>query len=339
MIGAVIGTITSRPSLPASEKPPSIPFSFEAIMRCVDSYTSRVRGMVVVLAGAVLLGLLLCATTQAETQSAQPDSSRLWHGLVAEAKALKLPTQFLEQVPADFVTFEFEDLHAFAAEYHPADHRMVLDRSLSLNAAGRTLRSLGRLTHKELETLYHELFHAYMDFLEQESAPSEAHASFMAFARDQQRCRYQQVLITPVLQKRALKEERFLSEAESWEALNETWAVFIGWAVWTQLEVARKPRRDSPGSASTSGWVARLNQAEQDATLIGYYEPEDPDEKRMARKRFLAPEFRLSTSELVRLMKDVLGSPPDMIREAAQTLQRPSPVPSTGGACAASMQP
>ena len=308
-------------------------------MRCVRSSLGHVQGMAAVLVWVVLLGLLLCASTQAETQATQPDSSRLWHGLVAEAKALKLPTHFLEQVPAHFVTFEFEDLHAFAAEYHPADHRMVLDRSLSLNAAGRTLRPLGRLTHKELETLYHELFHVYMDFLEQESAPSAAHASLMAFAREQQRCRYQQVLITPVLQKRALKEERFLSETESWEALNETWAVFIGWAIWTQLEVDTKPRRDSRESANVSGWVTRLDQAEQDAALIGYYEPEDPNEKRMARKRFLAPEFRLSPPELVRLMKDVLGSQPNIIRQATQVLQRSRPVPSTRGACAASMKP
>lgn len=308
-------------------------------MRSVRVYIDRLRGKTIALAGGLLLGLLLSAPTQAEPQASMPDSSRLWHALVAEAKTLNLPIHFLEQVPAHFVTFEFEDLHAFAAEYHPADHRMVLDRSLSLNAAGRTLRPLGRLTHKELETLYHELFHAYMDFLEQESAPSSAHASLRAFAREQQRCRYQQVLITPVLQKRGLKEERFLSETESWEALNETWAVFIGWAVWTQLEVDKRPRRDSRASGTTSAWMARLDQAEQDAALSGYYEPEDPSEKRMARKRFLAPEFRLSPQEIVRLMKDVLGSPADVIRQATQVLQRPRPIPSTRGACTASSEP
>lgn len=308
-------------------------------MWCVRVYLSRLPGMAAMLAGGLLLGLLCSAPSQAETESARPDSSRLWRALVAEAKTLNLPTRFLEQVPAHFVTFEFEDLHAFAAEYHPADHRMVLDRSLSLNAAGRTLRPLRGLTHKEIETLYHELFHAYMDFLEQESAPSEAHRSFFTFAREQQRCRYQQVLITPVLQKKGLKEERFLSETESWEALNETWALFIGWAVWTQLEVEKKPKRDSRALGMTSGWIARLNQAEQDAALSGYYEPEDPNEKRMTRKRFLAPEFRLSPPELVRLMKDVLGSQPDVIQQATQVLQRPRPIPSTRGACQDSAKP
>ena len=245
---------------------------------------------------------------------------------------------FFEQIPPQFVTFEFEDLHAFAAEYHPKDHRMVLDRSLSLNAAGGTLRPLGRLTHKELETLYHELFHAYMDFLEQESAPTEAHASLMAFAREQQRCRYQQVLITPVLQKKALKEERFLSDAESWEALNETWAVFVGWAVWTQLELDKKRERElrpSNKPFNMPGWLKRLEQAEQDAVLNGYYEPEDPGEKLMARKRFLAPDFRLSAPELTVLMQDVLGSPSELIRQARRVVNRNSPVSSVRRTCPA----
>ena len=305
-------------------------------MRSVHSTVGYVRTLFAAMALGMWLGLLCPAPVKAEAPATSPDSSRLWRTLVAEAKALHLPTRFLEQVPAQFVTFEFEELHAFAAEYHPAEHRMVLDRSLSLNAAGRTLRPLGKLTHKELETLYHELFHAYMDFLEQEPAPSEAHTSLMAVAREQQRCRYQQVLITPVLQKKALKEERFLSETESWEALNETWALFIGWAVWTQLEVDKKGAREPQPPRSgpnVSAWIARLNQAEEDAVLSGYYEPEDPNEKLMARKRFLAPEFRLSSRELLLLMKDVLGSQPDMIRQVSQVLQRPRRVPSTHGAC------
>ena len=132
-------------------------------------------------------------------------------------------------------------------------------------------------------------------------------------------------LITPVLQKKDLKEERFLSEAESWEALNETWAVFVGWAIWTQLEVERKGARElrsSGRSLNVPAWIARLSQAEQDASLRGYYEPEDPSEKAMARKRFLAPDFRLSAPELLLLMKEVLGSPADMIAElpAGKTL-------------------
>jgi hypothetical protein len=285
------------------------------------SCAARLCSVVIVVAG-VLWTLTISDLAKADGSTTTADGSRLWPTLVLEARALALPTRFLEQIPSQFVTFEFEDLHAFAAEYHPKDHRMVLNRSLSLNAAGRTLRPLARLTHKELETLYHELFHAYMDFLEQESAPSEAHASVMAFAREQQRCRYQQVLITPVLQKQELKEERFLSEAESWEALNETWAVFVGWAVWTQLELEKKGREHRPSNPSLSAWIKRLEQAEQGVALKGYYEPEDPNEKLMARKRFLAPEFRLSAPEARILMKEVLGSPAELIRQAVQVMNR-----------------
>jgi len=311
-------------------------------MRLVLLFVGRLQDGCVSMVAGLLLGLMLSSGAWAETSATLPDSSRLWRTLVAEATSLNLPVRFLDQIPAQFVTFEFEDLHAFAAEYHPAEHRMVLNRSLSLNAAGRTLRPLGRLTHKELETLYHELFHAYMDYLEGESSPSEAHASLMAFAREQQRCRYQQVLITPVFQKKSLKEERFLSETESWEALNETWAVFIGWAVWTQLEVGKKKARESRSahaSVNVAGWIARLDEAEQDAALRGYYEPEDPSEKVMARKRFLAPEFRISAPELLWLMKDVLGSPSDLVRQAGQVVQRTRSVPATLGACSASIAP
>ncbi len=290
----------------------------------VRLYTGWVRKVLVATAVGTTCSFLLASQATADAVGSAPDASRLWRALVAEASTLRLPTRFLERIPAQFVVFEFEDLHAFAAEYHPAEHRMVLDRSLSLNGAGRTLRPLGQMTHKQLETLYHELFHAYVDFLEHESAPSEAQASFMTFAREQQGCRYQQVLITPVIQKKGLKEERFLSEAESWEALNETWALFIGWAVWTTLEVEAKWAREYRGTGRTaqvSAWIARLDQAEQDAALTGYYEPEDPQEKLMARKRFLAPEFRLSAPELLMLMRDVLGSSPDMIRQAERVLR------------------
>src|SRR5687767_4978190 len=49
----------------------------------------------------------------------------IWHKLITDAKALKLPTKFIEKVPAGFVHFEFDDLRTLAAEYHPEDHRMV----------------------------------------------------------------------------------------------------------------------------------------------------------------------------------------------------------------------
>ncbi len=307
-------------------------------MRILCSYVRRLGNLVALTLAGILLGFPISQHVEAEIATAPKQEGRLWQALVSEAKSLTLPTRFLEQIPPEFVTFEFEDLRAFAAEYHPKDHRMVLDRSLSLNAAGGTLRPLGRLTHKELETLYHELFHAYMDYLEQGNGNSVGDTPLMAFAREQQQCRYQHVFITPVLQKKDLKEERYLSETESWEALNETWAVFIGWAVWTQLEVGSKQGdalRRSSSPPNFAGWLKRLKRADQDAALKGYYEPEDPSEKLMARKRYLAPEFRLSVPELTVLMREVLGSQPESILEARRVINPTSPVSGSPKTCGA----
>ncbi|MCC2642729.1 MAG: exported protein of unknown function [Nitrospira sp.] len=304
-------------------------------MSVIPPYTSGQRAAIALMLIGLSLGLMLSGQARAESSAALSESSRLWSTLVSEAKALNLPTRFLERIPPHFVTFEFEDLHAFAAEYHPKDHRMVLNRSLSLNAAGRALRPLTRLTHKELDTLYHELFHAYMDFLEHGGSAAGADASLMAFAREQQHCRYQQVLITPVLQKKDQTEERFLTDTESWEALNETWAVFIGWAVWTQLELQKQgmPKGKQSDKSFISGWLSRLEKAEHNADLRGYYEPEEPSERVMARKRYLAPEFRISSQELMVLMRDVLGSSSELVRQADQVANRVSPVPATRGVC------
>ncbi|MGD9729364.1 MAG: hypothetical protein AB7V39_23720, partial [Nitrospiraceae bacterium] len=103
-----------------------------------------------------------CLVSPAQSQVVV-NPALLWRNLLADAAGLKLPVKFLEEIPAGFEQFEFDDLRTFAAEYHPADHRMILNRALSFNRAGGTLRPLRQLTHKDLQTLYHELFHAYMD--------------------------------------------------------------------------------------------------------------------------------------------------------------------------------
>src|SRR5690242_16915637 len=231
----------------------------------------------------------------------------IWKQIIAEAEGLGLPTKFLKALPPDFVKFEFDDLQAFAAEYHLSEHRMVLNRTLSFNVAGGTLRPLARLTHAEMETLFHELFHAYMDYLttmEAEGRPD----SLLTFARKQQRCRYGDVLITPVVQRKTETEERFLSERESWEALNEAWAVFVGWAVWNQLESGRAGAKTilAPGK-SRDEWVRRLQQADREGKIRGYYEPENPEERTVARKRYLASASRVSFEEVRHLMVEALG--------------------------------
>lgn len=268
--------------------------------------------------GIVSLVVLLASLSAISVHAAAAADStgHIWKQITAEAGGLGLPTKFLRAVPPEFVSFEFDDLQAFAAEYHPAEHRMVLNRTLSFNVAGGTLRPLARLTHAELETLYHEMFHAYMDHLATLEAQGRADL-FLSFAREQQRCRYGTVLITPVVQRKHETEERFLSDGESWEALNEGWAVFVGWTVWNQLEI-QQGRSEQKSGKHRDAWLRRLEEADREGKLRGYYEPENPEERSVTRKRFLAPGSRLSSQEIGHLM----SGPMEFSSEVVKTIQK-----------------
>ncbi len=266
-------------------------------------------------------------------------SQPAWNRVIPEAEALGLPTRFLRQIPRDFVTLEFDELHQFAAEYHPAEHRMVLNRALSFNAAGGALRPLARMTHGELATFYHEFFHAYMDFIS--SAPELAARDpeavrLLTFARKQQQCRYQQVLITPVVQRKSAVEPRILTDRESWEALNETWAVFVGWAVWTRLEL-QAGRKAQPRQKldDATGWLSRLQKADQKGDLVGYYEPEDPAERAVTHKRYLAHPNRVSPREVAMLLELVLGETSELARRSAATMEQNRPPSGDDSQCRA----
>ena len=278
-----------------------------------------VRALCKVVATGLLMGGLLFAPNGGNSEERLPLTDRMWRQLISEAHVMSLPTKFLKAVPPNFVQFEFDDLHNYAAEYHLGDHRMVLNRTLSFNGAGATLRPLGRLTHTEIETLYHELFHAYVDYLVTAAAasPENVPDPVLAFARAQQHCHYGAVLITPVVQRKGETEERFLTERESWEALNETWAVFVGWIVWNQLELTGSAGRSIERSGkSQDEWVRRLRSADREGILRGYYEPEDPGERAVARKRYLAPASRLSEQEVTVLMKNVIEVSPSLLARA-----------------------
>jgi hypothetical protein len=276
----------------------------------------------VVVMGFLMSGFLL-APNAGMSEERLSSADRIWLQLISEAYTLGLPTKFLKAVPPSFVQFEFDDLHSYAAEYHLGEHRMVLNRALSFNGAGAALRPLGRLTHAEIETLYHELFHAYIDYLVTTAETSSEVASdpVLAFARVQQRCHYGAVLITPVVQRKSETEERFLTERESWEALNETWAVFVGWVVWNQLELTGSTGRSVQKSGkSQDEWVRRLKNADREGILRGYYEPEDSGERALVRKRYLAAASRLSEPEATILMQNVIESSPSLLARAKEVL-------------------
>jgi hypothetical protein len=276
----------------------------------------------------VLVGLvLLCAVGVISSSAAEQRASmsaRMWEQLISGATTLRLPTGFLKAMPPDFVRFEFDDLRTYAAEYHPGEHRMVLNRTLSFHAAGRDVRPLTTMTPKELEVLYHELFHAYIDYLESGEAGGVLpgpEQELIAFAREMQICRYREVSITPVVQRSHETEVRYLSDPEAWEALNETWAVFVGWAIWNQLEIEKRGGRSMNETPQLSGeWVSRFRRAIEAGELRGYYVPQDPDERRVTQKRFLAPGSQLSLEESRRLMKQVLGLPEKFIGAAEKAV-------------------
>ncbi|MFO0701007.1 MAG: hypothetical protein U0236_17425 [Nitrospira sp.] len=242
-----------------------------------------------------------------------------WVRLLEEAERLHLPTKFLRVLSPSFVRFEFDDLRTYAAEYHPGEHRMLLNRTMSLNAAGRVLKPLGRMTHKELEVLYHELFHAYMDYLTSrdiQRGVSEHHSeSLVRFAKEQQMCRYGEVMITPIVQRMDEVESRYLTEAESWEALNETWAVFVGWVVWNQLESQQQKGKSMLlGRRDAAQWIERFKGAFEKGEFRGYYVPEEPGERRLAQKRYLAKSSQLSVEEALTLIEQVFGFPDDFVK-------------------------
>ncbi|MBX3320138.1 MAG: hypothetical protein KF890_09665 [Nitrospira sp.] len=246
--------------------------------------------------------------TSATTRSEAGSGEQMWVRLIEDAERFQLPTKFLKALPADFIQVEFDDLRTYAAEYHPGEHRMVLDRSLSFNAAGRELKPLSKMTPKQLEVLYHELFHAYLDHLVVIDAQPDSADQVLHFARRQQVCRYGEVQITPILQRKGETESRYLTQAESWEALNETWAVFIGWAVWNQLEVQRETDQSIfQGQRQAGHWMQRFKTAFERGEFRGYYVPEDPDERRLAQKRYLARQSQLGLDEAEVLLDQVLG--------------------------------
>ena len=265
-------------------------------------------------------------------------SARLWQSLISQAHGLGLPTRFLRTIDPGFVTVDFEDLRAFAAEYHPEDHHMVLNRSLSFNAAGGTLKSLATLAPRDLGTLYHELFHAYLDYISMERVvkpKGSPAARILEFAGDRKECRYRHVTITPIPQRKNLTETRWLTDRESWEALNETWAVFIGWAVWTTLDVHSIASRQgtTANRRERQYWLKRLEKADRDGDLIGYYEPEDDADRAMARKRFLSPTQRISPQEVFVLLDRLLEHSHEEARRAAETMRPSEPVPEGNAPC------
>ena len=265
----------------------------------------------------LLLGSVLGLTRFAHSAQGPDRTVNTWINLMEQAESLDLPTGFLKEIGPDFVTVTFEDLRTYAAEYHPEDHRMILSMRLSFNKAGGALMELERMTHHDISLLYHELLHSYLDYIFNGPGPemlSPQAKRVLVFAQEQIRCHYRFVRINPIRQRRDMTEIRFLSEEDAWEVLNETWAVFIGWQIWTKLE--QQDNGIGPWTEPLiDAWAALLSKANTSGELLGYYEPDDPDERRVARKRFIAPSNGLTPEGTELLLAVVLEEPDAVVDE------------------------
>jgi len=279
-----------------------------------------------ILACLISLNMVGLAWSGEEADTSRHNPRHPWPALLQQADTLGLPTGFLKHIDPTFVTVTFEDLRTYAAEYHPQDHTMILNMRLSFNEAGGALADLARMTHHDIALLYHELLHAYLDYLyatDHGQALTADDQHVLAFANSQMACHYRFVRINPIRQLKGATELRFLSDQDTWEVVNETWAVFVGWVLWTKLELFQDHlSAKSWTPALIEQWTQRLTDAVKSGELLGYYEPDDPEERQIARKRFIAPSNGLTPQDVEILLTDVLGESSELIQASKAVFEQ-----------------
>ena len=256
-----------------------------------------------------------------------PDLPGEWARLTTETAEMGLPSRFLRLLPLEFVKLEFADLKNVAAEYHPEGHRMVFHLILSEGNLGKRLRSLRQVGNLDLATIYHELFHAYFDYVDFASGTprmTPQGARLNAEAKRFAACRYSVVEVSPIsAQQNAPRKGRFekrrITERESWDALNETWGVFVGWAIWNKLETT-----DQLNPATRWDWdtveeyLDRLETAYVNRELTGYFEPANQAERRGIPRWYLGPSHAISAQEIALLLEVILDETPGMAQLAVR---------------------
>ena len=242
-----------------------------------------------------------------------------------------LPSRFLAQLPPEFVRLEFADLKTVAAEYHPEDHRMVFHVALSEGAQGRRFRPLREIGSQDLATIYHEAFHAYFDYVDFGTGSPKLPQEGARLYRQAQRfltCRYTvvEIALGPPQRRGTRIERRRITEGEAWDALNETWGVFVGWAVWNMLEVTD---RNIAGHRwdwdAIEGFLDRLEAVERNGELTGYFEPAAAADREVIPRWYLAPSNAISVPEMALLLEIILEESPGFARLSADW------IPSAGG--------
>jgi len=289
--------------------------------------TSAIRkGTVPFLPWGLSLFFLLFLESSPVYAGPVPDPQGEWARLSKELAEMGLPSRFLRLLPLEFVKLEFADLKNVAAEYHPAGHRMVFHVTLSEGNRGQQFRPVREIASQDLATLYHELFHAYFDYVEFASGMPKMTphgARLYAEAKRLLACRYTVVEIATGSQKKGSHqkvriERRRITEREGWDALNETWGVFVGWTIWNKLEATE---RMSPGSRwdweAIENFLDRLDAAYHNGELTGYFEPTSPEERRLMPRYYLVPTNAISVPEIALVLEVILDESPGMAKLAA----------------------
>jgi hypothetical protein len=281
----------------------------------------------------LLVSLIFLFCVSSAWAAPVPDPQGEWARLTREAAEMGLPARFLRLLPLEFVKLEFADLKNVAAEYHPEGHRMVFHLNLSEGSQGTRFRPLRQIGNRDLATVYHELFHAYFDYVDFASGTptmTPQGARLHTEAKRLMACRYTVVEVSPVSPqkespRKAKFEKRRLTEREGWDALNETWGVFVGWAIWNKLEAT-----DRLSPAAWWDWDAleefldRLEAAYANGELTGYFEPADQNERKGIPRWYLAPSYAISVPDIALLLEVILDESPGMARLAAAWLTAPS---------------
>src|SRR5207245_1313730 len=203
---------------------------------------------------------------------------------------------------------------------------MVVHLNLSEGNQGKRLRSLRQVGNHDLATIYHELFHAYFDYVDFASGTprmTPQGARLYAEAKRFAACRYAVVEVSPIsaqqnAPRRGRYEKRRITERESWDALNETWGVFVGWAIWNKLETTDQVNASTRRAWDTvEEYLDRLETAYVNGELTGYFEPADQAERRGIPRWYLAPSHAISAPEVALLLEVILDETPGMARLAA----------------------
>ncbi|MEK6549147.1 MAG: hypothetical protein AABZ51_03505, partial [Nitrospirota bacterium] len=221
-------------------------------------------------------------------------------------------------------------------------HRMVFHLSLSEGNQGRRFRPVKDIPNQDLATLYHELFHAYFDYVDFASGTPKMTPQGARLHEEAKRflsCRYTVVELSPGppqkgVMRKARIEKRRLAEREGWDALNETWGVFVGWAIWNKLEAT-----DRLNPAARWDWDAledfleRLDDAYSSGDLTGYFEPANAEDRTRVPRWYLAPTHGISAPEIALLLEVILDEPPGMAGLAASWIALPAGAAGRMNAC------